>query len=141
LRRPCGGSDPRAESGPPRSKDKAIRGPTPGGEHEDILLRQIRAASVHGVLGALLGARYPALAIWSELALSAIGNSWRAWHREVVVLEIGGLALISIFGPPAGHPQAAAGRAGTVPLARARVGRNTTTDCNVAIVGACAETF
>src|SRR6266700_5613715 len=42
-----------------RSKDKAICGPTPGGEHEDILLRQIRAASVHGVLGALLGARIP----------------------------------------------------------------------------------
>jgi hypothetical protein len=49
------------------------------------------------VFWALLGARQPALAIWSGLALSLAGNLWRAWLRDVVTLEAGGLVLFALL--------------------------------------------
>ncbi|MCG6204704.1 NAD(P)/FAD-dependent oxidoreductase [Rhodopseudomonas sp. HC1] len=43
----------------------------------------------------LLAMHQPSAAIWSGLALSVIGNLWRAWRRELFVLEAGGLALFA----------------------------------------------
>ncbi|RJF77072.1 phytoene desaturase family protein [Rhodopseudomonas palustris] len=42
---------------------------------------------------ALLALHQPSAAIWSGLALSLLGNVWRAWRRELFVLEAGGLGL------------------------------------------------
>ncbi|MFC0240828.1 FAD-dependent oxidoreductase [Rhodopseudomonas telluris] len=44
---------------------------------------------------ALLAMHRPEAAIWSGLALSLIGNLWRARRRELFVLEAGGLVLFA----------------------------------------------
>jgi phytoene dehydrogenase-like protein len=49
------------------------------------------------VFWGLLGARHPDWAIWSGFALSLAGNLWRAWRRQFVTLEAGGLALFSLL--------------------------------------------
>jgi len=49
------------------------------------------------VFWALLAARHPALAIAAGLVLSLVGNGWRAWHRDLMVLEIGGLFLFGLL--------------------------------------------
>jgi all-trans-retinol 13,14-reductase len=49
------------------------------------------------VFWALLGARRPDWAIWSGFALSLAGNLWRAWRRDIVTLEAGGLALFALL--------------------------------------------
>ena len=49
------------------------------------------------VFWALLGAHHPAAAIAAGLALSLLGNGWRAWHRDLMVLEIGGLLLFVLL--------------------------------------------
>lgn len=49
------------------------------------------------VFWALLAARHPALAIWCGLALSLAGNAWRAWRRDIVTLEAGGLGLFAVL--------------------------------------------
>ncbi len=49
------------------------------------------------VFWTLLGAHHPALAIGSGLALSLLGNGWRALHKEAVVLELGGLCLFGLL--------------------------------------------
>jgi hypothetical protein len=105
------------------------------------------------VFRALLGARHPARAIWSGLALSALGNSWRAWHREVVVLEIGGLMLFGLMAlAHAMSPDRAAANAPRLAIRHALkrlrdsretdhwpapvFGRDTTNDCDAAIADA-----
>jgi phytoene dehydrogenase-like protein len=47
---------------------------------------------------ALLAAHHPDWAIWSGLALSLIGNFLRAWRRDFLVLEAGGLVLFALIG-------------------------------------------
>ena len=49
------------------------------------------------VLWVLLGTHQPALAIAAGLALSLLGNAWRAWHRDLMVLEFGGLVLFGLL--------------------------------------------
>jgi hypothetical protein len=49
------------------------------------------------VFWALLAARHPALGIGAGLALSLLGNGWRIWRRDLVVLEIGGLSLFALL--------------------------------------------
>ncbi|CAL74589.1 Putative phytoene dehydrogenase and related proteins; putative membrane protein [Bradyrhizobium sp. ORS 278] len=49
------------------------------------------------VLWVLLGWQQPAWAIWSALALSLLGNLWRAYRTELAVLELGGLALFVLL--------------------------------------------
>jgi len=46
---------------------------------------------------ALLVARHADSAILSGLGLSLAGNPWRAWRREFVVLEAGGLLLFALM--------------------------------------------
>jgi len=43
----------------------------------------------------LLGAGHPGEAIWTGLLLALAGNLWRAWRRDFVVLEAGGLLLFA----------------------------------------------
>jgi phytoene dehydrogenase-like protein len=45
----------------------------------------------------LLAAHHADWAIWSAFTLSLIGNSWRIWHRERMVLEVGGLLLFALL--------------------------------------------
>src|SRR5215813_3166783 len=47
------------------------------------------------VFWTLLGARHADWAIWSGLALSLAGNLWRIWHRDWIVLEIGGFFMFA----------------------------------------------
>ncbi|WP_346296181.1 NAD(P)/FAD-dependent oxidoreductase [Rhodopseudomonas sp. P1] len=47
------------------------------------------------VFWALLALHQPAMAMWSGLALSLAGNAWRAYRRELFVLEAGGLVLFA----------------------------------------------
>ncbi|AVT79282.1 phytoene desaturase family protein [Rhodopseudomonas palustris] len=47
------------------------------------------------VFWALLAMHQPAIAMWSGLALSFAGNAWRAYRRELFVLEAGGLVLFA----------------------------------------------
>lgn len=49
------------------------------------------------VFWALLGVHHADWAIWSGFALSLAGNVWRAWRREWVVLEAGGLLLFALL--------------------------------------------
>jgi all-trans-retinol 13,14-reductase len=49
------------------------------------------------VFWALLGAHHPAAAIATGLGLSLLGNGWRAWHRDLMVLEIGSLFLFGLL--------------------------------------------
>jgi len=56
------------------------------------------ALAPFAVFWALLGAHRPDLAIWCGLALSLAGNSWRAYRRDWITLEIGSLVLFAAFG-------------------------------------------
>lgn len=47
------------------------------------------------VFWALLALHQPSWAIWLGLGLSLAGNAWRAYRRELFVLEAGGLALFA----------------------------------------------
>lgn len=47
------------------------------------------------VFWALLALHHPSWAIWLGLGLSLAGNAWRAYRRELFVLEAGGLALFA----------------------------------------------
>ena len=49
------------------------------------------------VFWALLGARHPDWAIGLGLVLSLAGNLWRAARRDLVLLEVGGLALFALL--------------------------------------------
>ncbi len=61
---------------------------------------------------ALLGAHHPDWAIWSGFALSVAGNLWRAYRGELVLLEVGGLALFAVIGhAQLLHPEWAAANA------------------------------
>jgi len=45
----------------------------------------------------LLGNGHPGWAIWSGLGLSLAGNLWQLFRREIVMLEVGELALFALF--------------------------------------------
>jgi all-trans-retinol 13,14-reductase len=62
-----------------------------------IFLTVKQALIPFAVFWALLGAHHADWAIWSGLGLSLAGNSWRAWRRDLVVLEAGGLILFALM--------------------------------------------